>query len=313
MSRKLSSDDQTFRGIVIDSACTGASVVSAIEYKRYCRDTGAEYSIDPNSCGYVRFGDADVDGTKGRLKSLGTAKIRGYDPESDELFEFYWLVIPGIDAPMFMSLQDLRGLGFELRTGTNTLDKGPRVPETQRIPMRTVSLKFRSRRPMCNQVAIRVHSPFLRTWSSKNSIDRMDMLALTRSSRLLKWPDMRIYRRAHEKNLPTLCADAIRANTQQQNLDVFPSHLIGKVLVSIISSKLTLCIFLMPPLCMLLTLLQVSTQRVLPKDYSILQVERFGTPSKPAGSMFTWDRRTFYKWIGVQTSTPTSSKLVAPC
>jgi hypothetical protein len=131
MPRKLSSDNQTFRGIVIDSACTGASVVSAIEYKRYCRDTGAEYSIDPNSCRYVRFGDADVDGTKGRLKSLGTAKIRGYDPESDELFDFFWHVIPGIDAPMLISLQDLRGLGFKLRIGRNTLDKGPRVPETQ--------------------------------------------------------------------------------------------------------------------------------------------------------------------------------------
>jgi hypothetical protein len=107
MSRKLSSDDQPFGGIVLDSACTGASVVSATEYKRYCRDTGAEYSIDPNSCGYVRFGDADVNGTKGRLKSLGTATIHGYVPESDEFFEFFCHVIPGTNTPMLISLQDM--------------------------------------------------------------------------------------------------------------------------------------------------------------------------------------------------------------
>jgi hypothetical protein len=82
-------------GIVLDSACTGASVVSSTEYKRYRWETGAEYSIDPNSCGYVRFGDADVDGTTGRLKSLGTAKIRGYAPKSDELFDFFVTLFRG--------------------------------------------------------------------------------------------------------------------------------------------------------------------------------------------------------------------------
>jgi hypothetical protein len=37
------------------------------------------------------------------------------------------------------------------------------------------------------------------------------------------------------------------------------------------------------PFSMLLTLLQVSTQRILPKVYSILLVKRFGTPSKAVG------------------------------
>lgn len=121
MTRRLSADEQSFGGIVLDSACTGASVVSANEYQRYCRETGAEYCIEPNSSGYVRFGNARKGDTSTRVKPLGQARIRGYVETFDEVFEFFAHVIPGTDTPLLMSVQDLDGLGYDLRTGDRSL------------------------------------------------------------------------------------------------------------------------------------------------------------------------------------------------
>jgi hypothetical protein len=121
MAQQLSGDDRAFGGIVLDSACTGASVVSADEYFRYCRDTGPEYRIEPNSSGVVRFGDAKKGSKQGRVRSLGQARIRASIDSFGEVFEFCAHVVPGTDTPMLMSLQDLDGLGYEMRTGTRTL------------------------------------------------------------------------------------------------------------------------------------------------------------------------------------------------
>jgi hypothetical protein len=121
MAQQLSGDDRSFGGIVLDSACTGVPVVSADEYLRYCRDTGAEYSIEPNSSGVVRFGDAKKRSKQGRVRSLGQARIRASIDSFGEVFQFWAHVVPGTDTPMLMSLQDLDGLGYEMRTGTRTL------------------------------------------------------------------------------------------------------------------------------------------------------------------------------------------------
>jgi hypothetical protein len=135
MTRNLAGDDHEFGGIVIDTACTGASVVSSDEYTRYCRDTGSEYHILPNSSGCVRFGDSKKGTTKGRLKSLGRAKIRGSVSSLDETFEFYAHVVPATDTPLLMSLNDLNGLGYEFRTGSNTLWSKDRAnPKSKEFP-----------------------------------------------------------------------------------------------------------------------------------------------------------------------------------
>lgn len=121
MTRCLSADEQSFGGIVLDTACTGASVVSAAEYAWYCRDTGAEYCIEPNSSGCVKFGDTKRGTKQCRIKSLGTAKIRGYVDTFDEVFEFQAHVVQGTDTPLLLSIQDLDGLGYDMRTGTRSL------------------------------------------------------------------------------------------------------------------------------------------------------------------------------------------------
>lgn len=121
MTRHLSADEQSFDGIVLNTACTGASVVSAAKYERYCRDTGAEYHIELNSSGYVNFGDAKKGKKRGMIKSLGTARIRGYVDKFDEVFEFQAHVVPGTDTPFLMSIQDLDGFGYDMRTGTPSL------------------------------------------------------------------------------------------------------------------------------------------------------------------------------------------------
>jgi hypothetical protein len=55
----------------MDTACTGASVCSELEYRRYCRDVGVEYNILPNSSAWVSFGDANKVTGHGRMRSLG--------------------------------------------------------------------------------------------------------------------------------------------------------------------------------------------------------------------------------------------------
>lgn len=114
-------NDRKFGGIVIDTACTGASVISEDEYRRYCNDTGASYAIDASLAGYVSFGDSRRGTEKGRVLSLGMAEISEFVATFDEVFRIRAHVVPGTDTPCLMSLQDLEGLGYELRTGSNTL------------------------------------------------------------------------------------------------------------------------------------------------------------------------------------------------
>jgi hypothetical protein len=121
LARRLTSNQQDFGGIVLDSACTGASVISATEYERYCRDTGGEYLIDADSRGHVKFGNAKQGRNVGRLQSLGVARIRGYVDTFDEVFEFDAHVIPGTDTPLLISIQDLDSLSYDLRTRTRSL------------------------------------------------------------------------------------------------------------------------------------------------------------------------------------------------
>jgi hypothetical protein len=121
LARRLTSNQQDFGGIVLDSAYTGASVISATEYERYCRDTGAEYLLDADSRGHVKFGNAKQGRNVGRLQSLGVARIRGYVDTFDELLEFDAHVIPGTDTPLLMSIQYLDSLGYDMRTGTRSL------------------------------------------------------------------------------------------------------------------------------------------------------------------------------------------------
>jgi hypothetical protein len=121
LARRLTSNQQDFGGIVLDSACTGASVISATEYERYCRDTGAEYLIDADSRGHVKFGNAKQGRNVGRLQSLGVAGIRGYVDTFGEVFEFEAHVLPGTDTPLLKPIQDLDSLGYDLRTGTRSL------------------------------------------------------------------------------------------------------------------------------------------------------------------------------------------------
>lgn len=135
MHRHTSGNDLSFGGIVIDMACTSASVVSAAEHERYCRDTGAEYKIEKNSQGYVRVGNAKKTDQQARVKSLGIAKIRGYVATFDEVNEFYVYVVPNTDTPPLLSLQDFDKLGYELRTGSRTLWSRDRFnPEDNMYP-----------------------------------------------------------------------------------------------------------------------------------------------------------------------------------
>lgn len=77
MKRALCGDEEIFGQIVIDTARTGASVVSHDEDKRYCRYTGSECFIDTNMAGHIRFGDAKAGTFQGRIESLGQESIRG--------------------------------------------------------------------------------------------------------------------------------------------------------------------------------------------------------------------------------------------
>lgn len=126
MAIALSADELSFGGIIIDTACTGASVISADEYRRYCRDTGAEYYIDCHATGFVSFGDSRKGTSAGRVRSLGMATICGKIDTFDEV-EVKAHVVPNTDTPMLLSMQDLQGLGYELRTGSNTLWARSRV------------------------------------------------------------------------------------------------------------------------------------------------------------------------------------------
>jgi hypothetical protein len=122
LARHLPSNQQEFGEIVLDSAGrTGASDIFATEYERYCRDRGAEYLIDADSRGHLKFGNAKQRRNVGRLQSLGVARIRGYVDTFDEMFEFGAHVIPGTDTLLLMSIQDLDGLGYDMRTGTRSL------------------------------------------------------------------------------------------------------------------------------------------------------------------------------------------------
>jgi hypothetical protein len=73
LTRRLTSNRRDFDGIVLDSACTGGSVIFATEYERFCRDTGAGYLIDADLRGDVKFGSAKRGRKVGRLQSLGVA------------------------------------------------------------------------------------------------------------------------------------------------------------------------------------------------------------------------------------------------
>ena len=115
-------DDQVdFGGLVIDTACIGASAVGQAEYARYCRTTGAEYRIIPDSSAMINFGDAQAGTTKGRVRSLGKAAIRFFLHAADLVFEFHVHVVPNCDLPLLISLNDLRKLRFDVHTLTETL------------------------------------------------------------------------------------------------------------------------------------------------------------------------------------------------
>jgi hypothetical protein len=116
MNMQLSGGSEGFGGIVMDTACTGASVCSEREYRRYCRDTGVEYKILPNSSAWVAFGDANKVTGQGRLRSLGIAIIKGYLPDLDTVFEFDAHIMSGVDTPLLMSLNAMDALGMDLRT-----------------------------------------------------------------------------------------------------------------------------------------------------------------------------------------------------
>jgi hypothetical protein len=61
----------------MDHCCTGASLCSEAEYRRYCRATGNKYSIAPHSSASVKFGNSNGSSNAGRLRSIGKAVIRG--------------------------------------------------------------------------------------------------------------------------------------------------------------------------------------------------------------------------------------------
>lgn len=115
------SNEREFCGIVIDTACTGTSVISADEHSRYCRDTGAEFKIDAKSAGYVSFGDSRRGRQKGRVRSFEMATVRGAVDTLGDVFEIQGYVAPGTDTPCLLSMQVFGGLGYKLRTGSNTL------------------------------------------------------------------------------------------------------------------------------------------------------------------------------------------------
>jgi hypothetical protein len=70
MNMQLSGGSEGFGEIVMDTACTGASVCSEREYRRYCRGVGVEYNILPNSSAWVSFGDANKVTGQGRIRTL---------------------------------------------------------------------------------------------------------------------------------------------------------------------------------------------------------------------------------------------------
>jgi hypothetical protein len=121
MNMQLSGGSEGFGGIVMDTACTGASVCSEREYRRYCRDVGLEYNILPNSSAWVSFGDANKVTGQGRMRSLGIAIIKGYLPDLDTVFEFDAHIMSGVDTPLLMSLNDMDALGMDLRTMNSEL------------------------------------------------------------------------------------------------------------------------------------------------------------------------------------------------
>lgn len=62
-----------YRGAVLDTGCTGSSVISANEYERYCHATGVIPNVNGNP-GVVTFGN------DGKIKSQGVATIRILTP-----------------------------------------------------------------------------------------------------------------------------------------------------------------------------------------------------------------------------------------
>jgi hypothetical protein len=91
--------DTGFRVIAIDTCCTGASVCSEAEYRRYCRATGNEYSIAPHSSASVKFGNSNGSSNAGRLRSIGKAVIHGYLPDIDVAFSFKAHIMPDTAGP----------------------------------------------------------------------------------------------------------------------------------------------------------------------------------------------------------------------
>jgi hypothetical protein len=121
MNMQLSGESEGFGGIVMDTACTCASVCSERENRRYCRDVGVEYNILPNFSAWVTFGDANKVTGQGNTRSLEIATIKGYLPDLDTVFEFDAHIMSGVDTPLLISLNDMNVLGMDLRTMNSEL------------------------------------------------------------------------------------------------------------------------------------------------------------------------------------------------
>jgi hypothetical protein len=99
-----------FRGIAIYTCCTGASVCSEVEYRRYCRATGNEYSIAPHSSASVKFGNRIIEC---RSSAFNRQSSHPRLPSRYVAFSFMAHIIPDTDTPLLMSINDLDALNFD--------------------------------------------------------------------------------------------------------------------------------------------------------------------------------------------------------
>jgi hypothetical protein len=103
--------EDEFLGVAVDSACTGASVISELQYAAYCREYKAPMCINVRSR-KILFGE-------GMTASLGTVSLNIHIFGHVEEIAFH--LAKGGNIPALFSLSDLDRLKIDLCTPTREL------------------------------------------------------------------------------------------------------------------------------------------------------------------------------------------------
>jgi hypothetical protein len=96
----------------VDSACTGASVISEAQYMAYCTDFNVPMETDRGESRRIVFGEE-------KLWSPGIAGLKV--PIGDVVEDIAFYVVKGGNSPALLSLTDLDRLRIDLRTLTREL------------------------------------------------------------------------------------------------------------------------------------------------------------------------------------------------